>query len=350
MNKQANTEKILIVDDKAPLRKFISRMLTDNGYQCVATADGDPALAQLRKHRVSLVLLDINTPAKSGIEVLREIVKRYPDIAVIMITATDDARAVMEMTKIGAYDYVIKPVNLLALLVRVRGALEKRRLIKENKEYQLYLEDEVMKQTEQIRKSFLNSITSLVFALEARDQYTSGHSQRVSKIALSISRGLGMTPDEKEQIELAGLLHDVGKIGIKESVLLKQGKLTDEEYYHITEHSVIGERILRPVIEDEEILRIVRHHHEQFDGKGYPDGLAGEQIPPGARILAIADTFDAMTSDRPYRKALPTEIALEELERQKNKQFDPAVFEAFNTIMREAAGSGSEKPPTPVHP
>jgi len=346
----ANTERILIVNDLAPFRKFISRMLTDKGYKCVSVVDGGTALAMLRKHRFALVLLDIKMPGESGLGVLREISKRHPDTAVIMITSTDDARVAIEMTKMGAYDYIIKPVNLLALLVRVRSALDKRRLLLENREYQLYLEDKVRKQTEKIRRSFLNSITSLVVALEARDQYTSGHSQRVSKMALAISQSLDMARNQTKIIKLAGLLHDIGKIGIKESVLLKQDRLTDEEYSHISAHSVIGERILRPVIDDQEILKIVRHHHERHDGRGYPDGLSGEQIPWGARILAVADTYDAMTSDRPYRKALSPRIALDELKRQINTQFDPAVVEAFHTMMSEAMERDYEKQSALVYP
>ena len=158
-----------------------------------------------------------------------------------------------------------------------------------------------------------------------------------------------MARDQTEKIKLAGLLHDIGKIGTKESVLMKQAQLTDEEYSHISAHSVIGERILRPVIDDEEILRIIKHHHERYDGKGYPDGLSGQQIPRGARILSVADTYDAMTSDRPYRRALSPRIALDELERQINKQFDPSIVEAFHTMIHDATERGYEKQSTLVY-
>ena len=344
----AKIERILIVDDQASMRKFISSFLSDKGYECMTAADGNIALETLHQRRFALVILNVQIPGKSGIEVLRDIVRRHADTAVIMITGSDDAKTAMEMTKIGAYDYIIKPLNVLALLVRVRSALEKRRLLIENKEYQLYLEDKVSKQTAKIRRSFLNSITSLVFALEARDRYTSGHSQRVSKMALSIAHSLGLPGSMTEKFRLAGLLHDIGKIGIKESVLLKKGKLTDTEYAHISAHSVIGERILKPIIDDTEILKVVRHHHERYDGQGYPDGLAGQNIPRGARILAVADTYDAMTSDRPYRRALSAQMAIGELEKQSGSQFDPTVVEAFLAMYHH--GAEMEMPASLVSP
>ena len=180
-------------------------------------------------------------------------------------------------------------------------------------------------------------VTPLALALDARDKYTSGHSQRVSNIALMISRKLDITREYIDKLVLAGLVHDIGKMGIKESVLTKRDKLTDEEYAHISAHSVIGESILRMVIDDREILQIVRNHHERYDGSGYPDGLSGEDIPLGARILAVADTYDAMTSDRPYRKALSRETALAELKEQSGIQLDPAVVEVF-CVMADGAG------------
>lgn len=329
MNKLLNAERILIVDDLASMRRIIYRKLTDEGYQCSTAADGDIALAMLLEHQFSLVLLDITMPKKSGIEVLREVVDRYTDTAVIMITATADAQTAIDLMKLGAYDYIVKPVDINKLIVRVRRALDKRRSVLENKSYQLFLEDKDREQTTKIHQSFMNSTTSLALALEARDKYTIGHSQRVSKIALLIAQQLCIPREQAEKIELAGLLHDIGKIGINESVLMKQGNLTYEEYSHISAHSAIGERILRPVIDDEEILGIVRHHHERYDGKGYPDGLSGNQIPLGARILAVADSYDAMRSDRPYRRALSIQSVLAELKRQASTQFDPVIVEAF---------------------
>lgn len=194
-------------------------------------------------------------------------------------------------------------------------------------------EDGVKKQTKKLLKYLLGSMPSLLVALEARDEYTNGHSERVARMAVSVARKLGMPRYQVEKIGLAGLLHDIGKIGIRESVLTKQGELSDEEYLHMASHSIIGESILRPVIDDEEILMMVRHHHERYDGKGYPDGMVARQIPVGARILTVADVYDAMTSDRPYRKAVDPGLALNEIQRQARIQLDPGIVEAFLAIV-----------------
>jgi len=324
--------KILVVDDLASIRKIVARKLVSEGYSCEEAPDAETALEKLAAEEFGLALLDVSMPGRSGMDVLSEVVSRYPDMSVIMVTSRDDAETVIETMKMGACDYIIKPVNLNELPIRVRKALDRRRLILENKEYRLHLEDKVKEQTEKIHNAFLNSITSLAFALEARDKYTSGHSQRVSKIALLICRRLGLAQDYVEKVTLAGLVHDIGKIGIKEAILMKTDRLTDEEYSHIMAHSVIGEHILRPAIDDEEILKIVRHHHERYNGSGYPDGLTRQQIPLGARILAVADIYDAMTSDRPYRKAMSPVAAIEELKKQTRHMFDPVVVDAFFQI------------------
>jgi HD-GYP domain-containing protein (c-di-GMP phosphodiesterase class II) len=186
-----------------------------------------------------------------------------------------------------------------------------------------------------------DSITSLVAALEARDEYISGHSRRVAGMAVLLALELDIPRSQVVKIGLAGLLHDIGKIGINESVLKKQGELSDDEYLHIASHSVIGENILKSVIDDREILMMVRHHHERYDGKGYPDGIAGQEIPVGAKILAVADTYDAMTSDRPYRRAVSPRIAFAEIRREANIQLDPGIVEAFLMMKSTKIKAGS---------
>jgi putative nucleotidyltransferase with HDIG domain len=333
------TEKqktILIVDDEEVIRRLLHQKLSGEGYHCEEAGSAEQALDRLRSNTVELVILDIKMPGKSGIELLPEIRASYTDTAVIMATAITDTSTAIQCMKDGAYDYLTKPFNLDEVILSVVRALEKRRLELENRDYRQHLEQKVEEQAQKIRASFLSAITALAYALEAKDIYTSGHSQRVVEVSVAIAEELGMPQDSIDKIRLAGLVHDIGKIGVKESVLNKPGKLTDEEYQHIKSHCDIGERILTPIVEDEEILKVVRHHHERYDGRGYPDGLSGEQIPLGARILAVADTYDALTSERPYREAMSAETAFAEIERGKGAQFDPIVAGAFLRIKKFA--------------
>ncbi len=344
-----NKAKILIVDDELRVREILSRKLADNGYHCLTAPDGNNALKILKTDHVDLVLLDIMMPGKSGHDVLQEIKAMYPDTAVIMITAVADVQTAISLMRMGAYDYIIKPVELNVLSLSLDRALEKRELIIENRDYQLHLEQRVEEQTQKIRQSFLNSTASLAYALEAKDKYTHGHSERVTEIAVTVAQELDVPKATVEKIRMAGLLHDVGKIGVSELILNKPGKLTSEEFELVKSHCEIGERILSPIVEDKEILEMVRHHHERYDGTGYPDGLSGKQMTPGASIsavteaynnilsqgalaLAVADAYDAMTSDRPYRPAMPTEDACSELERGKGKQFDPNIVDTFLSL------------------
>jgi len=221
-------------------------------------------------------------------------------------------------------------------MLSVERALAQKRLEQENRDYQQHLEQKVAEQAQKIRIAFLNSITALVYALEAKDKYTSGHSQRVAEISVAIAAELGLSKPEIEQMRLAGLIHDIGKIGVREAVLNKPGKINDKEFRHILSHSSIGEHILTPIVEDEVILKAVRHHHERYDGNGYPDGLAGEKIPLAARILAVADTYDAIISGRPYRAAQSIKAACDEIEDNRGSQFDPKVVDAFVRIKKSA--------------
>ncbi len=321
--------EILIVDDEGAVRKLLHQKLAGEGYCCEEASNADQALDKLRNNTFGLVILDIKMPGESGVALLADIKVSYPDIAVIMATAINDTSIVIRCMKQGAYDYITKPFNMDEVDLSVNRALEKRRLKLENRDYQQHLEQKVEVQARQIRAAFLNAITALAYALEAKDKYTSGHSQRVAEISVALASELSMPPASIEKLRLAGLIHDIGKIGVRESVLNKPGKPTDVQFQHIKYHCELGERILTPIVDDKEILKIVRHHHECYDGTGYPDGLAGKQIPLGARILAVADAYDAMTSERPYRKAMSTEMAYAEIDRGKGKQFNPEVADAF---------------------
>jgi putative two-component system response regulator len=344
-----NRAIILIADDEAGLREILSRKLSGGGYTCITAANGNEALEMLKVHIIDLVLLDIKMPGKTGIEVLNIMQKKYSDTVVIMVTAIADVQIAIDAMKAGAYDYIIKPVDLSILNISIERALERRRLIQENRNYQLYLENKIKEQTDKIRESFLNSTKSLAYALEAKDRYTSGHSQRVTKVAIAIAREMGLSEEMIEKIGLAGMLHDIGKIGVMEAVLNKQGRLSAGEYEHVKEHCEMGERILMPIVEDSDILEMVRHHHERYDGKGYPDGISAMQLSLGAEILAVADSYtnilskgamalalsdayDAMTSNRPYRRALSHEEACDEIMKGRGTQFAPEVVDAFLEI------------------
>jgi response regulator RpfG family c-di-GMP phosphodiesterase len=324
---------IMIVDDEARVRDIISRKLTAEGYKCITAPDGSSALTKVQKYQVDLVLLDVIMPRKSGTAVLRELRSRYEDIAVIMVTAVSDIETAIKLMKMGAYDYIIKPIDLNVLSISVDRALEKRRLLLENKSYRLHLEDKLKEQTITIRESFLYAFKALAFALEARDEYTSGHSERVTELAVTIAEGMSISQDMIQKIRLAGLVHDIGKIGVKETILNKPEPLTAEEYSHVQSHCETGSRILLPIVDDDEILDIVIHHHERYDGKGYPDRLSGEQTSLGARIVAVADAYDAMTSTRPYRDALSIEEAIDEIQKNKGSQFDPDIADVFVSII-----------------
>ena len=268
-------------------------------------------------------------PGDTGIDVLRAIMTNHPGTAVIMLTVTADPETVIQTMKMGAYDYLIKPVNLTELPRRVRRALDLRSYHLKDEAYRAGLEKTVSQQDEQLHASQVHALQSLALALEAKDPYTHGHSQRVANLAIAVAAELGLPAEVREKLKFAALVHDIGKIGIREAVINKEKGLTEEEFEHITTHAALGEKILAPVIDDTDILNMVRHHHERYDGTGYPDGLAGEKIIYGARILAVADTYDAMTSDRPYRIAVSHEIAARELARQAGIQLDPDIVAAF---------------------
>ena len=328
----------LIVDDEARLRQVLMHLMRADGFQCIEAGNGVEAIELLAQHDVTLVMSDLRMPKMDGMELLRQVRSRYPDTAVVMITAVADVEVAVSCLAMGAMDYLVKPFHLEEVRARVAQALEKRRLIIENRDYQERLEDKVAIQARRLEELFLASVQSLAEALEVKDPYTRGHSVRVSHYAAVIARALQLDDEMVRQIELGGHVHDIGKIGVRESVLNKPGPLTDEEYAHIMTHPVLGWRILAPLLGDTPIaLNVVRSHHERIDGRGVPDGLAGDAIPLEARIVAAADALDAMTSGRPYRgNEMTLSDAVQELQRCVGAQFDGDVVGA--TVRAAAAG------------
>jgi len=323
---------LLIVDDETGIRNILRRKLSQQGYQCKEAATAGKALDVLAASPIDLVILDIRLPDKSGIELLPEIKSAYPDMAVVMATVVSTVDVATQCLKQGADDYICKPFKLEEVVLSVQRALEKRSIRLKIKEYQQYLEEKIEEQTGEIRKLFLGAIEALAFALEAKDHYTGGHSRRVTEIALAIGTELGLSAKDMEDLRWGSLLHDVGKIAVDQHIQNKPGGLTSEEYEHIMIHAHVGADIVRPLV-NKEIVEIIEHHHDYYDGSGHNQVVVGTDIPLGARILTVADAFDALTSNRPYRPAMSKVKALDEIQRCMKTQFDPVVINAFLGIM-----------------
>ena len=329
-NSAVSAPHCIVADDEAHLRRVLVRLMEGEGFICHEAVNGRVALELLERVSATLLLTDLHMPELDGMGLLREVRERQADTVVIMITAVADVATAVSALSVGAMDYLTKPFHLDEVRARVRQALEKRRLILENRGYQLGLEARVAEQARRLESLFLASIQSLADALEVKDPYTHGHSLRVSHYSAAIARTIGLSTDVIREIEIGGRVHDIGKIGVREAVLNKPGPLSDEEYQHIMTHPVVGWRILSPLLDDvPRALNIVRWHHERYDGSGIPDGLVGDAVPLEARITAVADTFDAMTSVRPYRPGVALPDTFAELRRCSGTQFDPVCIAAF---------------------
>ncbi len=345
--------KILIVDDEEAVREVLHEGLSTSGYECFTASNYSEALAMLKSDSFNLVLSDINMPGESGIQLLRAVKEYDDDLDVIMVTGVIDIEIAIHAMRLGASDYIAKPFNFEELKIVIEKALEKRKLIIENREYQLNLEKKVEERTaevlarqkeieklyselsiafHQISETYNATLEALVVALDSRDTETQGHSKRVVEYTTLIAKRMGIESASIVNMRRGALLHDIGKIGVPDAILRKPGKLSEEEWTIMKKHPEIGCRMLNGIKFLEGSLPIVLHHHEQWDGNGYPAGLMKEAIPLGARIFAVVDTFDAMTSSRPYRKALTYEDVNDEIEKYRGIQFDPDISEIFLSI------------------
>ncbi len=326
--------RCLIVDDEASVRTVVRRLLQAEGFECFEASCGADALRVQAATPSPLVLSDFHMPGMDGAELIAAIRAQWPDTAVVMLTAVSDVDLAVRCLDAGALDYLTKPFAIEELRARVLQALEKRRLLIENAAYRAELEARVAFQAHKYEELFLASLQSLAEALEVKDSYTWGHSTRVSRYSMAIATELQVELPLMHQLEVGSRLHDIGKIGVRESVLNKAGPLTDVEYAHVMEHPVIGWRLLSPLLGDmPHALAVVRSHHERFDGRGTPDALRGDAIPLEARITAVADSFDAMTSGRPYRDGMRIDDAVAELRRCAGAQFDPVCVAAFERAL-----------------
>lgn len=321
--------RLLVTDDEMSVREVLAEGLETFGYVVSQAQDAAEAFRAVQQGGIDLVLSDIDMPGENGLALLKRIKGLDADIDVIMVTGVVDVETAVGTIRQGASDYVTKPFNLDEVQIVVERTLEKRRLIRENREYQLHLEQKVEERTRALEESYESTLEAMITALDFRDNETHGHSRRVVEYAVIVALRMGVREPDLTWIRRGAILHDVGKIGVSDAILRKPGKLDSAEWDEMKRHPEMGYRMLRQIRFLAPALDIVYCHQERWDGSGYPRGLQGEAIPLGARIFAAVDTFDAMTSDRPYRAALSIEAAREEIRRFAGIQFDPTVANAF---------------------
>ena len=334
--------RILIVDDEAHVRSMIGATLERQGYDVQLAASGREALDLLERNSFDLVLTDIVMQDGNGITLLERMRAQQPNLPVVMVTAIHDISVAIDSMRRGAYDYLLKPFEREHLLSTVLRALEHRQALQENRDYQQNLELVVRARTDMLRQameelehSYDITLEALGDALDLKDSETEGHSKRVTAYTIALARAMGINPSQIKVIARGAFLHDIGKMAIPDDILRKPGKLSPEEQGVMREHSARGYHMLRKIPFLSEAAEIVFTHQEHFDGSGYPSGLRGNEIPIGARIFALADTLDAITSDRPYRKAQSFDAAREEILRCSGTQFDPTVVEVFLKVPNE---------------
>ena len=329
-------ERVVVVDDDAIILKQANLILTEAGFKVTCLKSGKLLLDYIAKNQVDILLLDIRMPDMDGFETIRalrewEKENSHETVPVIYLTANDDLDSEAKGLSLGAMDFIRKPFSSEALKIRVRNLVDLISLQKD-------LHKEVAKKTAQLESLSLHVVHTLAKTIDAKDAYTNGHSERVASYSREIARRYGYDEDMQEEVYVMGLLHDVGKIGVPDTVINKPGRLTDEEYDMIKTHPVVGAEILATVSEMPALVTGARWHHERYDGKGYPDGLKGEEIPEEARIIAVADAYDAMTSHRSYRDIIPQDHVKSEIEKGMGTQFD----EKFARIMLEMIAEDTE--------
>lgn len=342
MATQFNPPNVLIVDDEPGVLSLLADHLSDQPFRCVTSLNAFDALNKIRREAYALVISDVNMPGMSGIELLGFLKKQNPEISVIMITADRDITTAVDSLRMGACDYITKPFNLRKVRLAVTRALERHCLLVENRHYQQELESRVRERTRELKSALIEvedsykfTLEALVSALDAREHETQAHSQRVREYTITLASQLGLTGEELVKVGRGALLHDVGKIGVPDCILLKPGKLDTEEWVEMKKHPQSGYEILKSIKFLSQSAEIVLAHQERWDGNGYPNRLSGTEIPLGARIFSVVDTLDAITANRPYRSGLPFQTAIAEIRRCSGTQFDPHVVDDFLCIAPE---------------
>jgi cyclic di-GMP phosphodiesterase len=333
---------VLVVDDEESIRNPVGRYLRQQGYEAVMAASAGEALSTLQRQKITCMLLDVHLPDASGIDLVPQVMQLEPALAVLMLTAVNDATSAALCMQRGAMDYLTKPIDLAVLGRAIQRALQRRSQLLEDQQMNRWLKEEVAVRSAELHVERANlerisvaTLEALVNALEAKDPYLRGHSARVADLSATVAAESGADDEEIERIRTAGRLHDIGKIGIREDILSKQGPLTDEEFDHVKQHVVVGSQILSPLVHLKEIISYVRSHHERWDGGGYPDRLAGTAIPFGARVIGAVEIYDALTTSRPYQEKMGPQVAVERMRDLIGTVIDPEVHRALETVVSE---------------
>jgi response regulator RpfG family c-di-GMP phosphodiesterase len=341
MSLPESAARLLIADDDAGVRGILSDFLGCR-YDCMAVGSAEEALALLGAEKFELVISDIAMERMSGLELVPHVRQLAPETLIIMVSGSQAVESAVEAMRAGAFDYVVKPFDLEHVEVAVRRALEHQQLLASKRRYEVYLERMIQRRTAQLDRAlqsledaYRTTLKALINALETRDAETHGHSERVVTFSLRLGQELELDEEQMSALEFGALLHDIGKIGVPDAILRKPAALTEEEWTEMRKHPQHGQQILSGIEFLKGAALVVAQHHEKFDGTGYPAGLRGEEIDLKARIFAVADAFDAMTSDRVYRGGRTYELAAAELDRCAGRQFDPNIVAAFHRVPRE---------------
>ncbi len=326
--------KVTVVDDEPASRDVLVRAARSWDFSCQSAGTAEEAIELLEHRPTPVIVTDLRMPGRGGIWLVREVQKRWPNAAVIVVTAGNELDGVAQCMDAGAQHYFLKPINFDEFHHALKATLRQHQRHHERDRHHQHLERIVARQTRRLRQTFLSAIDSMVRLLEARDPYTSGHSLRVGALTVRLAKRLGLDAGACQRLSLAAKLHDIGKVGLPEYILNKPERLTAEEFLLVRKHPVIGERILAPIIRSRGIRAAIRGHHERFDGLGYPDNLRGNNIPILARLIALVDSYDAMTSNRAYREALSQEEAVASLRAGAGTQFDPELVPTIHPDVR----------------
>ncbi len=333
---QSKKYNYLVADDEFPVQKIICDILAihPNTISIYTANDGEKAFQLYLSNDIDIVITDVLMPRLSGLDLIKKIKETNPEASIIVVSASSNLDIVREALRNGAYDYIIKPFSVDDIMFSINRIIERLKLIEEKKNYLISLEEEIAEVTKRLQSSFFDSLRLIINSLELKDKTMSSHSKNVAKYSEKLALVLNIEQERVENIKIGGFLHDIGKIGIPDNILSKPSFLDLDEFGLIKNHTVLGKKIVEPMINrEDDILHFIYYHHERYDGKGYPEGLKGEEIPQVARIAAIANAYDAMTSDRPYKKAKSKKEALVELKANSGLQFDPEMVKRFITLL-----------------